>query len=75
MLGLSKMNVSQVGRGPQVQQPPPSNRYSIKIKHVAYKIWLISCARPSFVIALLGEVRLGNDCTVIVLMYLLICAT
>ncbi|XP_060117456.1 protein transport protein Sec23A [Heteronotia binoei] len=27
MLGLSKMNVSQVGRGPQVQQPPPSNRF------------------------------------------------
>ncbi|XP_062973899.1 protein transport protein Sec23A [Elgaria multicarinata webbii] len=27
MLGLTKMNVSQVGRGPQVQQPPPSNRF------------------------------------------------
>uniref|UniRef100_A0A8D0HIL7 Protein transport protein SEC23 n=1 Tax=Sphenodon punctatus TaxID=8508 RepID=A0A8D0HIL7_SPHPU len=26
-LGLSKVNASQVGRGPQVQQPPPSNRF------------------------------------------------
>jgi len=26
MLGLAKVPVSQVGRGPQVQQPPPSNR-------------------------------------------------
>ncbi|OXB66813.1 hypothetical protein ASZ78_003515 [Callipepla squamata] len=27
MLGLTKVAVSQVGRGPQVQQPPPSNRF------------------------------------------------
>ncbi|EMP30727.1 Protein transport protein Sec23A [Chelonia mydas] len=27
MLGLTKVSVSQVGRGPQVQQPPPSNRF------------------------------------------------
>lgn len=27
MLGLTKVNVSQAGRGPQVQQPPASNRY------------------------------------------------
>uniref|UniRef100_A0A670IMH4 Protein transport protein SEC23 n=1 Tax=Podarcis muralis TaxID=64176 RepID=A0A670IMH4_PODMU len=27
MLGLTKMNVAQVGRGPQAQQPPPSNRF------------------------------------------------
>ncbi|KAM6359229.1 protein transport protein Sec23A isoform 1-T3 [Alca torda] len=27
MLGLTKAAVSQVGRGPQVQQPPPSNRF------------------------------------------------
>ncbi|KAJ6655663.1 hypothetical protein lerEdw1_004899 [Lerista edwardsae] len=27
MLGLTKMSLSQVGRGPQVQQPPPSNRF------------------------------------------------
>ncbi|XP_062351023.1 protein transport protein Sec23A isoform X2 [Cinclus cinclus] len=27
MLGLTKVAVAQVGRGPQVQQPPPSNRF------------------------------------------------
>ncbi|KAM9289955.1 LOW QUALITY PROTEIN: protein transport protein Sec23A [Cariama cristata] len=27
MLGLTKVALSQVGRGPQVQQPPPSNRF------------------------------------------------
>uniref|UniRef100_A0A8B9FVV0 Protein transport protein SEC23 n=1 Tax=Amazona collaria TaxID=241587 RepID=A0A8B9FVV0_9PSIT len=27
MLGLTKVAISQVGRGPQVQQPPPSNRF------------------------------------------------
>lgn len=69
MLGLSKMNVSQVGRGPQVQQPPPSNRYVIKVCYIS-KFRLILCASPSFALiagGLLWEEMLGNDCTMSVL--------
>uniref|UniRef100_A0A8V0XSE8 Protein transport protein SEC23 n=1 Tax=Gallus gallus TaxID=9031 RepID=A0A8V0XSE8_CHICK len=51
MLGLTKVAVSQVGRGPQVQQPPPSNSKEFLKVQLMLKLLLKSYQHEKLVVS------------------------